>query len=110
MKAGNLRHRLTIQSVIDKDSSFGGNADKIWTDTITVWGSVSPMMGKEAEQAQMMVAEVSHTIMMRFPDPDTITVGPKNRIIFGDRTFDIEYVLNKDERNCELKLLCFETT
>lgn len=105
-----LRHRLTIQTAIDKDSSFGGNAEKVWTDTVTVNGSVRPMLGKEAEHAQLMAAETSHTIVIRYPDPATIVVDAKNRILFGARIFDVEYVLDKDERNRELKLLCFETT
>lgn len=109
MKAGNLRHRLTIQEATGKASTFGGSTENLWTDVITVWGSVRPMLGKEAEQAQHMVSEVSHTIKIRYPDPDTIVVGSKHRILFGTRIFDVEYVLNEDERNRELKLLCFES-
>ena len=75
MRAGQLRHRLIIQEITSTSGTFGSNTKALWTDVLTVWGSVRPMMGKEAELAQQMAAETSHTIVLRFPDPAVVTVS-----------------------------------
>jgi SPP1 family predicted phage head-tail adaptor len=51
-------------------------------------------------------SEISHKIRIRY----LASVTPKLRIKFGTRYFDIVSVINPDERNEYLEMMCRETT
>lgn len=108
MRAGKLRHRLTLQSPTGAvDATFGGQTHA-YTDTATVWGSVEPavLMGREQFAAAQLQAELTHRITIRY----RAGVTPKMRVSWDSRTFDIEQVVNVEERDRELHLLCREMT
>jgi len=69
-----------------------------------IWANVSPMTGREYEESQKIRAETTYKISTRyFPD---ITADMK--ILYGKKTFDIVSVLNLEERNTELQIICTE--
>lgn len=105
MRAGALRHLVTIQSVTDTPSaSSRGGLTATWADVADVRASIEPLTGRERFAAQVVDAEVSHRIRMRH----RAGVVPKMRVKFGTRLFDIRAVLNVEERNRELELLATE--
>ncbi|MDH4319948.1 MAG: phage head closure protein [Desulfobulbaceae bacterium] len=103
MRAGRLRHRVIIQAA-------GGTANgynevvATWSNVATVWADVRPASGKEQWRGLEPEAVVSHEVAMRY----RAGVGPANRLLFGSRVLNIKAVLNLDERNRELLLLCEE--
>lgn len=102
MRAGQLRHRVTIQRPTE---DINGGATT-WSDVETVWASIAPIAGREYFAAQQVQSDVTHRVRMRYGP----TVTTKDRLTFGVRHFDIRTVLNRDERNRELELLCIERT
>ena len=96
MRAGRLRHRLTIQSAAEV-KNLDGEAVKTWTAVATVWGSVEPMTGKELFNAQQVQAQVTHKVMIRGRD-----LRPSWRVTLGAHTFQIDYVLDRDLRGIEV--------
>jgi SPP1 family predicted phage head-tail adaptor len=103
LKAGELRHQITIQQSTESQNDYG-EATSSWSEFATVWASVQPISGREFFAAQAVQAQVSTRIKIRYlPD-----VTPKMRVLFGSRVFRIEAVLNIDERNRELHLMCVE--
>jgi SPP1 family predicted phage head-tail adaptor len=103
MQAGRLRHRVTLQSYSESLSALGEPL-KTWTDLATVWADVSPERGKEAIAAMQINASVMHRVRIRYREGLT----PKMRVVFGTRTLQVEAVLNVDERDRELLLVCVE--
>lgn len=103
MRFGPLRHRVEIQSSMSIDDGMGGQITT-WTTDETYWASVSPLQGAELYQAQQTQAKVTHKIVMRYA-PD---ITPKNRMLFGSKIFDIEFVRNVQEKNKMLELLVVE--
>lgn len=103
MKIGKLRHRITIQEYTVSQDSYGAGIES-WADRATAYASVSPISGKELYTAQQLHAEVTTKITMRYMDGIT----PKMRVFFNSRSFEILSVLNFEERNVELNLLCKE--
>jgi SPP1 family predicted phage head-tail adaptor len=65
---------------------------------------VEPLQGRELWTAKQVVAEVTHRIRFRHLSG----VVPTQRVVFGSRTFEILSVINPEERNRELELLCKE--
>ena len=103
MYAGKLRHRLTVQTVTGAQDRYGEPSDT-WADTRVVWAQVTPLTGDELIVARQVTPEVTHDIRMRYG----VTVTPANRLLWGTRVFGILAVLNIEERNRELQLLCKE--
>lgn len=103
IEAGRLRHRVAIQSATEAQNDLG-EVEKTWATTATVWGAVEPLTGRELWQAQQVSAEITHRVRMRYRSGLT----PKNRILFGSRILEINAILNPEERNIDLELLCRE--
>lgn len=103
MEAGKLRHLVRIQEPMSVANEFG-EPEIAWADFATVSAEIRPLTGRERFAAQQVNAEVSHRITLRFLAGVLATF----RVLFGVRAFDIQAVLNIEERNRELQLLCTE--
>lgn len=133
MRIGPLRHRVKIQTpVITRDDcggaietweDFAAPASGVYTDpaiagaetdsgttgvlttlTSTFYASIEPLIGREYMAAKQMQADVTHKIRMRYIPGLTTTM----RIVFGTRVFEIESILNVQERNRELVIMATE--
>lgn len=103
MNVGKMRHRITIlRPATDKDELGGYEGE--WVEVCTTWAQISPLSGKEYF-SQVRENTVSHKIYCRYRPGIT----PKNRVRFGKRTFRILSVINWEERNEGLTLMCEET-
>ena len=100
---GNLRHRVTFQSLTTADDGYGGTVET-WGDTATVWASVEPLSGFERIQAMQVSPRLSHRVVMRY----RADVDAGDRLSYDGRVFDITAVIDEDERHRELTLLCEE--
>ncbi len=103
MRAGQLRHRVSIQLATGTADTFGEES-KTWTTIATVWGAVWPLRGAEREEAHRVIAEVTHRMRVRY----NTTLNSEHRFLLGTRMFEIGVVINFDERNKELELLVKE--
>ena len=106
VRAGDLRHRVTLQSPVASQDGYGAET-VTWTDVATVWAAVWPVRGREYFEARQTAAEVTHKVRIRY-STDVSGVTPKWRVVFGSRRFDIEAVINPDERSKYLDLMCVE--
>jgi len=90
VNAGELRHKVTIQ--------------ELQRVLATVWAKIQPLRGNERYQAQQVSSALSHKIILRYLDG----VKPQMRVLYGSRVFYIVSVINVEERNEMLELLCEE--
>ena len=104
MKIGTLRHRVKIQTYTAFRDSFGAEEPE-WTDVATAWASVTPISGKEYFASAQLNAELTTKITMRY----LCGITPKMRVVFDERIFEIVSVINYEERNVEINLLCKES-
>ena len=108
LRAGTLRHRITLQQRSTAQDSVGGQS-VTWSDVATVWASIEPSGGKELMAAQAMNIGIPSTITMRwqslFSNPKALAAM---RVIYGSRLFNIHASNNPEERNRVLVLLCSE--
>jgi SPP1 family predicted phage head-tail adaptor len=94
---------VNLQAFTEQVDAYGGRV-KAWTTYATVWAAIEPLSGKELLAAEGLVAEASVRVKIRYRSG----VDPGDRVIFGSRTLDINAVVNRDERNVDLELLCKE--
>lgn len=104
MRAGNLRRRLTIQQKGTVTRNSHGEEVITWKTYATVWGEVSPLTGREYLAAQEAQSAVNVRVRMRYLAGVTTAM----RVLYGSRVLEIEAVLNYQERNRELVLMCVE--
>lgn len=103
MRAGRLRHRVTVEQPSVADDGYGGQA-RSWSAFATVWASVEPLQGHEYFQAQQAQATVTHKVTMRHLDGVTHDM----RVKLGSRALNIVSVIDTEERGRELVLMCEE--
>lgn len=105
MRAGQLRHRVEIQS-------YDSTADELnqviinesdWSTDATCWASIRPLNGREMEYMNSVYADVSHKILMRYYSLQT-----EDRIKYGSRIFNVVSVINTDERNRQVEVIAKE--
>ena len=70
---------------------------------MTAWAQITPVSGREY-LTQMLENTVSHKIYCRY----RAGLSPKMRILFGKRIFRIISILNWEERNVGLTIMCEE--
>ena len=103
MKAGKLRHRLSLQSGTESQDDYG-QVTETFAEFAEVWGSITPLRGLELIHAQQVQSEVTHKCFIRYNS----SIDTKDRIVFGSRTFEIMSILNADERDVYQEVWCKE--
>jgi SPP1 family predicted phage head-tail adaptor len=107
MRSGKLRHRIEIQ----RDHNEGlvqddlGQPEEDWRTEDVRWASIEPLSGEKFFQAQQVQAKVSHRVRLRnYPG-----LSPDGwRFLFEGRIFNIEAVLDQEEKNTEMEVMCQE--
>jgi len=103
MRIGNLRNYITIQTPTETTDA---NLEIIltWATFANVWAEITPLVGREYYASKTVNAEISGKVRIRY----LAGVTSEMRIIDGTKTYQIEAVINIDNRNEELVLLVKE--
>jgi SPP1 family predicted phage head-tail adaptor len=99
---GAMEHRVSLMS--DSASRDSEGTPLALTDFSNTWAAIVVLQGRELDRAQEIVSEVTHKITI----PYQANVQAQMQVQFGSRLFQIQAILNPDERNTELQLLCVE--
>jgi SPP1 family predicted phage head-tail adaptor len=75
-----------------------------WENVVTVWAEILPLTGQEQLLAQEHEQETTHKITMRHHDGITSDY----RIRYGQRTFEIQSIVDVEEEHWELELMVTE--
>lgn len=105
MRSGRLRHRVYLQAKSVTRDSFGGETIAWTTKTPRpIWASIEPLSVREFFASQELRSQVTHRIVIRY----YAGVKTEWRVLWGSRQFNIVSIINPDERNKEMILLCTE--
>jgi len=108
MRAGQLRHKISIQEQTDTSDGMGGFSTS-WSDITgmeSVQAAIWPLSSKESLDSMKLELSVTHKIRIRYRSGITA----KNRIAFGARIFNIISLTNHDERDISWDILATEDT
>lgn len=100
---GAYRHIIDFEKIVDIKNEYG-EVNKEWTTFFTTRASIRPISGREFYQAESINSEVTHKVNLRYIEG----IKSDMRIKFGNRVFEIISVINFEERNIELQVLCKE--
>lgn len=99
MRAGTLRHRVTIQAPATGQDDYGAPVVG-WTDFASVWAGIQDLTGREYLAAAATQNATTSKITIRHLDG----VLPAMRVLHGGAAYNIEAVLGQDRR--QLVLMC----
>lgn len=103
INAGHLRHKMTLQRVTRTSDGAGGFTQS-WGSDETVWAKIEPASGREVFRAQQLETPVTHKITCRY----NANITTAARLIYDNRVFNIQEVLNPLERNAIMEVLAIE--
>ncbi len=104
IRAGQLRHKITIEKLVQTSDGQGGMNDSFAVHAAGVWAKVTPLSVRETLKNMQTEANASHLVTVRYISG----VLHSMRIIFQGRILLIKSIINVDERNEELQILCDE--
>lgn len=102
MNVGRMRHRVQIQR---RAAQSNDPAEDTWPEVATVWAFVQPIRGDERYNQQRVESTADIKVTMRHGVP---LDARNNRLVYGARIFDVESVINIDERDRTLEVYCKE--
>ena len=103
MRAGQLRNRLVLQSKTETRGAAGGVATT-WTTQATVWGGIHPISGKEYTAIQQTQNEAEVKIIIRYQS----SIDETWRVVNGGREYSIVSVINENDRDRMITLMCLK--
>lgn len=103
MNSGRLNRRITIQQRTAGSDSYGQPVES-WIDVVSVWANVRPIKGRELLIAQSMKSEAIVNIDIRYRPG----IDASMRINYNGRIFNIQAVIDENERHEILTLQCTE--
>lgn len=107
MRAGRLRNKITIQTIVNSVDEFGQPLVGVngYEDYKTVWASIVPIIGKESFLSNVDFSKTTHKIKIRYIP----NINASMRISWQGRNFNIINVRNIEEMNKEYEILAWES-
>ena len=107
--AGKKRHYIIFQSKTTSQNNYG-EKEITWNDDVDCFAEIVPLRGKEYYNSRQIQSLSTHKICIKYNTlNDGSRIKPSNcRITFNDRIFNIESVINIDERDIDLEIMVVE--
>jgi SPP1 family predicted phage head-tail adaptor len=103
IRAGEFRHRVTIQAPVPtSDPRWGEGVE--WQDVDTVWAKVVPTAAAEDDKDGGVKGAARFDVTLRFRPG----VTSADRLVWGGRTLDVTGVVDVDARGRELRVTAVE--
>jgi len=103
MRSGDLRHSVDLQSTASVPDGMGGDT-LTWSTQATVRAAIWPVSVKEQVRAGAETMVGTHNVRIRYLPG----VSAAWRVKFGARYFSIVSIVDHEERNVQMDLLCRE--
>jgi len=103
MRAGELRHKITLQQPTRARNSFN-EFETTHTDVADVWAAIEWGSGRRYLEASQLNSEIQGVIRIRYRSD----IQPEWRIKYRSRYIQILSIINFYERDRELWLNCKE--
>jgi len=100
---GKMRYRVKIESATNTRDAGGGLAQE-FSPVRIIFANIKPKNANSTYRQGILQEKVTHEITIRYmTDIDT-----NSRITYGGRSFAVNGIINVDERDRFLTLLCEE--
>jgi SPP1 family predicted phage head-tail adaptor len=95
-------HSVTIQRQVETQNAYG-EPEVAWANVAQkIRCQIQPLKGREYFAAKQINAAIEARVIMRYREDITA----KMRLMHGTNEYYIDTIINVDERNRELQLMC----
>jgi len=104
---GDKDRLVTLQEWTETGTDDRGHTEGSWGNlaaNATEWVGIKPLTARTAEYAHQLFTEATHQVRMDY----RADVTKEFRLLYGSRALHIGHVINIDEANIMLELLCVE--
>ena len=85
-RAGELRHRITIQKITSGRDEDGYPVSEQWVDYVQLWAKVTHLSGKDLIAAQASQSKIVARLKIRYREDIDTTM----RVIYKSKTYAID--------------------
>lgn len=103
MRAGNLRHRVSLQAPTESVAA-DGTVSRTFAEDCKRWASIEALRGRERFEAQQVQPEADIRIRMRYYS----SLEETWQIVHDSRTYSIVAIIDVGGRGREHEVLCVE--
>ena len=108
MRAGTLRHRVTIQRSTPGRGELGERIER-WSDLLECWAAIRTIDGDKQIGAEAESISITHIITLRYQRAlDDICL--QDRVTANGNPYKIQRIINVGERDIALDLHCTQLT
>ncbi len=100
-----FRDQVVLQTRVRTPTKVAG-ATIVWNDTAEVWAKVTPLSARQLFFADQLQHRITHKFLLRFREDISVTID--KRFTWQERIFQIQGVIDVEERRCFLEVSCFE--
>ena len=91
-RAGELRHRITIQKITSGRDKDGYPVSEQWVDYVQLWAKVTHLSGKDLIAAQASQSKIVARLKIRYREDIDTTM----RVIYKSKTYAIDSQAHED--------------
>ncbi len=102
-----MRHEVDIQSDRGSQDSYG-QTDTDWKTDICTKARIKTLRGAEGELAKQIYPNATVEVTIDYYEELADSGATQRRLCFGSRVLNIGAIINPDEENVQLELLCGE--
>lgn len=102
INSGRLRNKIDIYGKKTITTSIGSDKE-VWQKIKTVYAEIRPLRGKEYLESVQLEHSISYKITIRYTKIDET-----NYIKYDNRYFNIESVIDVENRHRDIELMCSE--
>jgi SPP1 family predicted phage head-tail adaptor len=103
--ASNFRDYVELQTRSTTSDGMGGSVDE-WSSAGNFWCKVTPLSANQRLYAKRLEENITHKIVTRYRSD--LTVGIEQRILWRGRLFQIQSVIDIEERRQFLEIMAVE--
>lgn len=112
---GDFKQRVSFEYVTNTSDGMGGSTES-WTELTEDWVNIIPLSANQRLQLGVQGVGTTHRIQVRYRD-DLDTLGYAKgeydnllKLVYGDREFNIQYVINEYEEGYYFEMAAEEWT
>lgn len=100
---GKMRYRVKVERATNTRDA-GGGLSQSFRSVATIYANIKPKNANSVYRQGMLQEKVTHEITIRYMK----NIDTNSKITYGNRSFAINGIINVDERDRFLTLLCEE--
>jgi|TARA_R110000796_G_C14477820_1_gene426338 SPP1 family predicted phage head-tail adaptor len=100
---GKMRYRVKVENATNTRDA-GGGLSQAYTVASFVYANIKPTSANSTYRQGIVLEKVTHEVTMRY----MTNISTNSRVSYGSRNFNVRGIVNVDERDRFLKLLCEE--